>query len=128
MLFKGKVLFQWFLILILSSQIFYIGSNILIGDLNCYLLSTGISQSIIISLGIIELISTITILFKRYRFLTAFVQIFIICGIMFTDMGSIGPLTLLLNISNIGFLAIILWFEKDMEYLEHEVIQQHSQL
>jgi uncharacterized membrane protein len=120
---KSKDIFQWVFILILSFQFLLLGYDKLLGELHTYFIDNGYTVGFMYFIGFLEVVSSIGLFFKMYRNLSFFILVIIISGAMYTHLINEETILFLVDITNIGLLAIVIWVESEKRYLREELSQ-----
>jgi uncharacterized membrane protein YphA (DoxX/SURF4 family) len=120
---KSKDVFQWFFILILSLQFLLSGYAMLLGEVGAYFIDNGYAVGFMYFIGFLEVVCSIGLFFKPYRSLSCFILVFIMSGAMYTHLTNEEIILFLVDITNIGALAIIIWVESEKRYLKEELSQ-----
>ena len=123
MSYLGKMWFKWVLIAVVGIQFIMMAHDKMVGEMCDIFLSNGLSLEFIFFIGFLEVLATIGLLTSRWRIKSAIVLSLITMGAIYVNTQSYAALHVLVNVSNLGFLAIILWLEKEKQLLPEDMMR-----
>ena len=123
MSFKGKLFFKWALILLVGMQFLVMAHAKLAGEMCDFYLSNGFSLEFMFLVGFMEVLATIGLLTSKWRIKSAVVLTCIMVGAIYVNLQSQAVMQILVDIANVGFLAIILWLEKEKQMIAEDMVQ-----
>ncbi len=123
MSFKGKLWFKWVLIIAVGVQFILMAHAKMLGEMCDIFLSNGLSLEFMFFIGFMEVLATIGLLTSRWRVKSVIVLSCIMFGAIYVNTQSYDVLHILVNITNIGFLGIVLWLEKEKQLILEDMMQ-----
>ncbi len=120
---QAKNILQWLFILILTFQFLLLGYSKLLGEMCSFFIDNGYSLSFMYFIGFVEILASIGLFFKPYRNASCFILMIIMIGAMYTHLMNDEVIQILVNITNVGLSAIVLWVEGEKKYAHDEMIQ-----
>lgn len=120
---KGKLWFKWGLIITISIQFIIMAKAKLAGEMCDVFLSNGLSIEFMFLTGFMEVLATIGLMTSKWRIKSSIVLSCIMIGAIYINLQSYAPMQMLVNVANIGFLAIVLWLEKEKQMLGEDMMQ-----
>ncbi|MTI39012.1 DoxX family protein [Fulvivirga lutimaris] len=123
MSYKGKLFFKWALIILVGIQFIAMAHAKLAGEMCDLFLSNGMSLEFMFFVGFMEVLATVGLLTSKWRIKSAVVLSSIMIGAIYVNLQSHGVMEILVDIANIGFLAIVLWLEKEKQMFAEDMVQ-----
>ncbi|MEQ8477564.1 DoxX family protein [Fulvivirga sp.] len=123
MSYKGKLLFKWALIIAIGVQFVAMAYAKLAGEMCDVFLSNGLSLEFMFFVGFMEVLATIGLLTAKFRIKCAIVLSCIMIGAIYVNLQSHDVMQILVDVANIGFLAIVLWLEKEKQMIAEDMMQ-----
>ncbi|MEQ8242292.1 DoxX family protein [Fulvivirga sp.] len=122
MSYKGKLLFKWALIIAIGVQFVAMAYAKLVGEMCDVFLSNGLSLEFMFFVGFMEVLATIGLLTAKFRIKSAIVLSCIMIGAIYVNLQSHDVMQILVDVANIGFLAIVLWLEKEKQMIAEDMV------
>ncbi|MEQ9165477.1 MAG: DoxX family protein [Fulvivirga sp.] len=123
MSYKGKLLFKWALIIAIGVQFVAMAYAKLAGEMCDVFLSNGLSLEFMFFVGFMEVLATVGLLTAKFRIKSAIVLSCILIGAIYVNLQSHDVMQILVDVANIGFLAIVLWLEKEKQMIAEDMVQ-----
>jgi uncharacterized membrane protein YphA (DoxX/SURF4 family) len=123
MSYKGKLLFKWALIIAIGVQFVAKAYAKLAGEMCDVFLSNGLSLEFMFFVGFMEVLATVGLLTAKFRIKSAIVLSCILIGAIYVNLQSHDVMQILVDVANIGFLAIVLWLEKEKQMFAEDMVQ-----
>ncbi len=120
---QAKNILQWLFILILTFQFLLLGYSKLLGEMSSFFIDNGYSLDFMYIVGFLEILASIGLFFRPYRNVSSFIVMIIMVGAFYTHLMNDEIIQVLVNITNVGLAAIVLWVESEKKYAREEMIQ-----